>query len=110
MATRNSRLGAIPERNDDSVKSSVQIRKKRLRPSRPESHPVAGLITAFAARYEVSTHAIASTLAEREHCMCGRATLVTLVSTTCITVTSITETVMAHLWALDSLAVGRVDN
>jgi len=34
--------------------------------------------------------------------MCGRATLVTLVSTICITVTSMTENVIAHLRALDS--------
>ena len=36
-------------------------------------------------------------LAENEPCMWGRATLVMLVSSTCITVTIITEKVIAHL-------------
>jgi hypothetical protein len=40
--------------------------------------------------------------------MCGSATLVTLVSTICITVTSMTENVMAHLRALESSAVADV--
>src|ERR671930_242852 len=44
------------------------------------------------------TQDISSMLAENEPCMCGNATLVTLVSSTCITVTIITENVMAHLW------------
>src|SRR5712691_6212851 len=45
------------------------------------------------------THDISSMLAENEPCMCGRATLVMLVSSTCITVTIITEKVMAHFRA-----------
>src|SRR5713226_8471290 len=45
------------------------------------------------------THDISSMLAENEPCMWGSATLVMLVSRTCITVTIITENVMAHLWA-----------
>src|SRR6185436_450297 len=43
------------------------------------------------------TQDISSMLAEKEPCMWGRATLVMLVSRTCITVTIITEKVMAHL-------------
>jgi len=43
------------------------------------------------------TQDISSMLAENEPCMWGRATLVMLVSRTCITVTIITEKVMAHL-------------
>jgi len=73
----------MPDGNDETVKSVVQIRKNR----------------------EVSTQAISSTLADSEPCMWGSATLVTLVSTICITVTSMTETVMAHLRAVDSSAV-----
>src|SRR5262245_35846350 len=57
------------------------------------------MITALAARYEVITHDISSMLAEKLPCMCGSATLVMLVSSTCITVTIITENVMAHLRA-----------
>ena len=57
------------------------------------------MMTALAARYEVITHDISSMLAEKRPCMCGRATLVMLVSSTCITVTIITEKVMAHFRA-----------
>ena len=42
--------------------------------------------------------------ADSEPCMCGSATLVTLVSRTCMTVTIITESVMAHLRAGDICA------
>src|SRR2546430_16809674 len=50
------RLGAIPERNELTTKSVAQIRKNRLRPNNPASHPVAGVITRLAAKYEVITH------------------------------------------------------
>ena len=63
------------------------------------SQPLAGMMTALAARYEVITHDISSMLAEKLPCMCGSATLVMLVSSTCITVTIITEKVMAHFRA-----------
>src|SRR5215467_6237080 len=96
MATRNSSDGAMPERNELTVKSTVQIRKNRRRPKRAESQPVAGMTMAFAARNEVITHDISSMPAESEPCMCGRATLVTLESSTCMTVTIMTENVMAH--------------
>src|ERR687891_2756027 len=43
------------------------------------------------------TQDISSMLAENEPCMWGSATLVMLVSSTCITVTIITDSVMAHL-------------
>ena len=106
MATRNSRLGAMPERNELAVKVTVQIRKKRRRPKTAVSQPLAGMTTALAARYEVITHDISSMLAENEPCMCGSATLVMLVSSTCITVTSITEKVMAHFRADADRRVG----
>jgi hypothetical protein len=99
MATRNSRLGAMPERNELPVKVTVQMRKKRRRPNTAVSQPLAGITTALAARYEVMTHDISSMLAENDPCMWGSATLVMLVSSTCMTVTSITEKVMAHLCA-----------
>src|SRR5258706_10021290 len=51
------------------------------------------------------THATSSTLAESEPCMCGSATLVTLVSSTCITATTMTENVSSHFRvALSSLS------
>ena len=96
IATRNSSDGAIPERNELTVKRTVQIRKNRRRPNRAESQPVAGMMMAFAARNEVMTHDISSIPADIEPCMWGRATLVTLESRTCMTVTIITENVMAH--------------
>jgi hypothetical protein len=47
---RKVRFGAMPERNELTVKRAAQMRKKRLRPSSPASQPVAGMITALAAR------------------------------------------------------------
>jgi opacity protein-like surface antigen len=96
MATRNSRFGAMPDRNELTVNSTVHTRKKRRRPKRADSHPVAGIATALAARYEVTTQDISSMPADIEPCMCGKATLVTLVSSTCMTVTIITDSVTAH--------------
>ena len=95
-------FGASPHSTEAPVKTMVQIRKKRLRPKTPASHPVAGRITAFAARYEVSTQDTSSTPAESEPWMCGSATLVTVTSSTCITVTSITDAVIVHLCAAPS--------
>src|SRR5437660_11121333 len=96
IATRNSSDGAIPERNELTVKRTVQIRKNRRRPNRAESQPVAGMMMAFAARNEVMTHDISSIPADIEPCMWGKATLVTLEPRTCMTVTVIPEYVMAH--------------
>src|SRR5262249_946651 len=96
MATRNSRFGAIPDRNELTVNSTVQIRKNRRRPNRADSQPVAGMTTALAARKALMTQDISSTPADSEPCMWGSATLVMLVSRTCMTVTIITEKVMAH--------------
>src|SRR5262245_21524751 len=52
------------------------------------------------------TQDVSSTLVDREPCMCGRATLVMLVSRICMTVMSITEIVMAHLWVDDRVVEG----
>src|SRR5712691_6235621 len=59
------------------------------------------------------THDISSTLAESDPCMCGMATFVTLVSSTCMTVTIMTENVMAHRRPGEtgaSVVVGLVDD
>ena len=90
------RSGASPHSTDAPVNATVQIRKKRLRPRTLASQPVAGRITALAARYEVSTHEISSTPAESEPCMWGSATLMTVTSSTCITVTVMTVAVIAQ--------------
>src|SRR5262245_61535183 len=92
----------MPERNELVVKSTAHARKNRRRPNRAVSQPVAGMTTALAARNEVMTHDISSTPADSDPCMCGSATLVTLVSRTCITVTIITDTVMAQRRAPDT--------
>src|SRR5262245_8185300 len=92
----------MPERNELVVKSTAHARKNRRRPNRAVSQPVAGMTMALAARNEVITHDISSTPADSDPCMCGSATLVTLVSSTCMTVTIITDTVMAHRRAPDT--------
>jgi hypothetical protein len=69
MATRNSRLGAMPDRNELVVNSTVQIRKNFRRPNRLESQPVAGMMIALAARNEVMTQDISSRPADSEPCM-----------------------------------------
>src|SRR6266849_1730009 len=45
------------------------------------------------------TQVTSSTPADSEPCMCGSTTLVTLVSRTCMTVTSMAESVMSHFCA-----------
>src|SRR5262249_1209070 len=67
---------------------------------------VAGITIALAARYDVMTHEVSSTLVDSDPCMCGRATLVMLVSRTCMTVMSITEMVMLHFLADESEEAG----
>src|SRR4030095_16689216 len=72
------------------------MRKKRLAPRRLASQPVAGMMTALAAKYEVRTQDTSSRPAESDPCRCGRTTLVTLVSRTCMKATTMTDKVMAH--------------
>src|SRR5271155_2947437 len=50
-----------------------------------------------ATRYDVTTHAISSTLAEKLPCICGSETLTIELSSTSSTVPSITENAMIHL-------------
>src|SRR5271167_2308239 len=54
-----------------------------------------------ATRYEVTTHAISSTLAEKLPCICGSATLTIDVSRTSSVVPSITASAISHLWLED---------
>src|SRR5947209_10917069 len=93
------RSGAAPEMNELTTKSVAQIRKNRRRPKTPASQPVAGMTTAFAARYDVITHDTSSSPADREPCRCGRMTLVTLVSRICMKATTMTVKVIAHFCA-----------
>src|SRR5262245_3822315 len=98
-ATSVVRSGAAPEMKELTTKSVEQIRKNRRRPKSPVSQPVAGMITALAARYDVITHDTSSSPADIEPCRCGRMTLVTLVSRICMKATTMTVRVMAHLRA-----------
>jgi len=93
------RSGAAPETNELTTNRVAQIRKNRRRPKRPVSQPVAGMTTAFAARYEVITHETSSSPADSDPCRCGRITLVTLVSRICMKATTMTVKVMAHFRA-----------
>ena len=95
IATRNSRDGAIPERNELTVNRTVQIRKNRRRPNRAREPAGRWDHDRVYVRNEVMTHDISKRPADSEPCMWGRATLVTLKSRTCMTVTIITENVMA---------------
>src|SRR5262245_57250281 len=106
IATRNQRFGARPDRKELTVKRIVQIKKSRRRPSAPVSQAVAGITIALAARYDVMAHEVSSTLVESDPCMCGSATFVMLVSRICITVMSITEMVMLHFRAEESVDEG----
>src|SRR5438552_3689063 len=96
------RLGAAPDRNELTTNSVLQSRKKRLRPRRPASQPVAGITTPLAAAYEVMTHEPWSRPADSEPCRCGRITLVTLVSRICMKATTITVSVIAHFCVGDT--------
>ena len=94
--------GRLPESSELTMNVTVAIRKKRRRPSRATSQPVAGRITALAARNDVRTQVISSSEAERLPCMWGSATLVTLVSRTCIDATSMTAMVTSQRRAAGS--------
>ena len=67
MAIRNSMEGATAERKELTVNSAVQIRKKRRRPSRAVSHPVAGSAMALAARYEVTFNSSIPAITKKKH-------------------------------------------
>src|SRR5262249_39491562 len=110
---KNSTEGAMAERKELTVKRSVQSRKKRRRPRRAVSQPVAGRMMALAAREDVGTQGTSSRAAESAPWLWGRATLVMLVSRIWSTDTSITEAVMAQRRALlsaGSVGMGRDDN
>jgi hypothetical protein len=79
-ATITARLGAAPAAAEVTVKATVAMMKRRLRPSRSVSHPVIGRLMAFATRNDVSTHVISSTPADRLPRMWSSATLAMVTS------------------------------
>src|SRR5690348_6386205 len=88
--------GASPQRRELRVKITTQAMKNLLRPKTPESHPESGKTIALDTKYDVSTHVLSSTLAERLPAMCGSDTLATLVSKTSMNVASITVAAISH--------------
>jgi len=92
--TSSPRLVAMPHSPEAMVKPMIEICISRLRPIRPASQPVSGVMIAAATMYEVSTQVIWSAEAETLPCMCGSATLAMVASSEFITVAAITEPVM----------------
>src|ERR1700728_687154 len=92
--TRNStsigREGASPHSSELNVKMITHPMKNLLRPNSAENHPVSGSPIAFETRYDVSTHVLSSTPADKFPAMCGRDTFATLVSNTSMNVAAIT--------------------
>ena len=66
---RKTSDGASPHKNDDTVKTTMQLMKNRLRPSTVEAQPPSGSTIAFETRYEVSTQVLSSLLAPSEPAM-----------------------------------------
>jgi len=73
------------------VKPATEKRNTCLRPIRPASQPLSGIMIAAAMMYEVSTQAIWSWVAENEPCMRGSATLAMVLSSVCIIVAAVSE-------------------
>src|SRR5205809_523203 len=86
----DSRFGARPHRNEDTVNPVTDSIRSRLRPMRLASQPVIGRMIAFATRYDVSTHVASSIVTDRLPAMCGSDTFTTVVSSTSMKVANIT--------------------
>src|ERR1700744_1579932 len=83
-----------PHSADDTVKPPIAKISRRLTLSRSDSQPVSGVAIAAATMYEVSTHVISSCDADSVPCICGSATLAMVLSSVCIRVASMIETVI----------------
>jgi hypothetical protein len=70
--------------------------KNRFRPKSAENHPVNGNTIAFDTRYEVNTHVLSSTPADKFPAICGSDTFATLVSSTSMNVAAITVMAINH--------------
>ena len=60
-----SRLFARPHRNEDTVKPSTVKNMRFRQPRRLDNHPVIGVATAVAIRFNVMTQEISSWVAEK---------------------------------------------
>ncbi len=92
--TISNRLVAAPHSIEAMVKPTIEIRNRSLRPIRPDSQPVIGVMIAAATMYDVSTQVICSWDAETLPWMCGRATFAMVVSSAFIRVASMIEIVI----------------
>ncbi len=70
----------------------------RLRPKRPPSHAVSGMVMTQATMYPVETQVISSTLADNVPRNCGSATFTIEVSIVPISVPNVTAAAMSHLF------------
>jgi hypothetical protein len=68
------RLVAAPQRKEETVNITTQMRRKFLRPKRRENQLLDGNKTAFATRSLVNTQVASLVEAERLPAMCGRVT------------------------------------
>jgi hypothetical protein len=96
--TSSARLVALPHRAEATVKPTTEIKNTYFMPKRPASQPVSGMVIAAATMYEVSTQAIWSWAADRLPWIWGSATLAIVLSTPCMIVASMIETVIAPRW------------
>src|SRR5512143_2685271 len=96
--TISGRLCAAPHSMEVTVNPATDHMNTRLRPMRAARKPVSGMKIAAATMYEVSTQEICSCVALIAPCMCGSATLAIVVSSACMMVASITDTVMRPRW------------
>src|ERR1043166_8232044 len=94
--TSAARFGAMPQRNDASVKPAVDSISRRLRPNVDASQPVIGRMIALATRYDVSAQVASSVVADRLLAMCGSETLTTVVSSTSMNVANMTAIATIH--------------
>ena len=90
--TISNRLSAVPVNIEAMQKPTMVTRNRRLRPMRSDSVPTSGMKMATAMRYEASTQAISSWVADRAPCMRGSATVAMVVSRTCRLAPSTTPT------------------
>src|SRR6185312_6946952 len=103
--TISARPEAMPHSAEDTVKPATASCTTALRPKRSPIQPESGVAIAAATMYDVSTHAIWSWLADSEPCICGNATLAIVVSSICIVVDSISESVSSPLLGTSRLGL-----
>ena len=91
------RLVAVPHSSELSMKPDVLISRILRSPYRRVKKPVSGIIMADATIYEVSTHVIWSVFASGAGIMCGRATLMMVLSRISKMATHMTVKMMSAL-------------